>query len=49
LPNPVAATQSGSVGNGRRSSRHASLALMVIAALVLVGAIGIALSFIIGS
>ena len=35
-------------GRGRRS-RHASLALMVIAALVLVGAIGLALSFLVGT
>lgn len=49
LPNRVAAPQTGPVGRGRRSPRCASLALMVIAALVLVGAIGIALSFLLGS
>jgi pSer/pThr/pTyr-binding forkhead associated (FHA) protein len=46
-PSQVASSQS--VGRGRRSQRHATLALMVIAALVLVGAIVLALSFILGT
>ena len=49
LPSPVASLQSGSIGRGLRSPRHASLALMVLAALVLVGAIALALSFILGT
>jgi pSer/pThr/pTyr-binding forkhead associated (FHA) protein len=46
-PSQVASSQS--VGRGRRPQRHAPLALMVIAALVLVGAIVLALSFILGT
>jgi pSer/pThr/pTyr-binding forkhead associated (FHA) protein len=49
LPSPVARSQSGPVGRGRRSPRHAPMALMVIAALVLVGALVLALSFILGT
>jgi pSer/pThr/pTyr-binding forkhead associated (FHA) protein len=49
LPGALAAPDSGPAGRGRRSPRHASLALMVIAALVLVGAIGLALSFLLGT
>jgi pSer/pThr/pTyr-binding forkhead associated (FHA) protein len=47
LPSPI--VQSGPGGRGRPSPRHASLALMVIAALVLVGVIALALSFLVGS
>jgi pSer/pThr/pTyr-binding forkhead associated (FHA) protein len=46
---PIASSQSMPVGRGRRPQRHAPLALMVIAALVLVGAIVLALSFILGT
>jgi pSer/pThr/pTyr-binding forkhead associated (FHA) protein len=46
-PSQVASSQS--VGRGRQPQRHAPLALMVIAALVLVGAIVLALSFILGT
>jgi pSer/pThr/pTyr-binding forkhead associated (FHA) protein len=49
LPRTAAASQSGPVARGRLSPRHASLALMVLAALVLVGAIALALSFILGT
>jgi pSer/pThr/pTyr-binding forkhead associated (FHA) protein len=45
---PVAWLPAGLVARGRRSPRHAPLALMVIAALVLVGALAFALSFVLG-
>ncbi len=48
-PGPVALSQAGLVARGRRSSWHAPLALMVIAAVLLVGAIALALSFILGT
>ena len=48
-PSPVASSQSRPVGRGRRLPRHAPLALMVVAALVLVGAIVLALSFVLGT
>jgi pSer/pThr/pTyr-binding forkhead associated (FHA) protein len=47
LPSPVASPQSG--GRGRRLPRHSPLVFMVIAALVLVGVIAFALSFLLGS
>jgi len=49
LPSPVASPLFGPVGHGRLAPRHSPLALMVIAALVLVGAIVLALSFLLGS
>jgi len=49
LPRQVAWPPFASVSQGRRRPRHASLALMVIAGLVLVGAIALALSFILGT
>jgi pSer/pThr/pTyr-binding forkhead associated (FHA) protein len=48
-PGRVALSQAGLVARGRRSSWHAPLVLMVIAAVVLVGAIALALSFILGT
>jgi predicted component of type VI protein secretion system len=48
-PGRVALSQAGLVARGRRSSWHAPLALMVIAAVLLVGAIALALSFILGT
>lgn len=46
---PVPSPQSRPVGFGLRSPRYAPLALMVIAALVLLGAVALVLSFLLGS
>ncbi len=46
---PVPSPQSRPVGFGRRSPRYAPLALMVIAALVLLGVVALVLSFLLGS
>lgn len=46
---PVTTPRSGPVADGWRSPRHTPLALMVVAAAVLVGAVALALSVILGS
>jgi len=48
-PRLAASAKSGAVADGRKASRRSPLAFMVIAALVLVGTIALALSFLLGS